>query len=131
MRGITATVLVAIVLIVAACSGASSGGGTGGTIEGTTWKLTSYDVAGTSTPVPADVFVDARFAAGQVAGTSGCNVYGGSATVSGSTLKVGALTGTKMACEGPSGDVETAYLAHLGKATTFTATDGRPHHLRP
>ena len=120
MRRVTIIVVGAIALIVAACSGAS--GGTGGTIEGTTWKLTSYDVAGTSTPVPADVFVDARFAAGQVAGSSGCNVYSGSATVSGSTLKVGPLVGTKMACQGPSGDVETAYLALLGKATSFTAT---------
>ena len=120
MRGITVIVVGAIVLMVAACSGTS--GGTGGTIEGTTWKLTSYAVAGTSTPVPADVFVDARFAGGTVAGSSGCNVYSGPATVSGTTLKVGQLTGTLMACEGPAGEVETAYLAHLGKATTFTAT---------
>ena len=121
MRRITATVLVAIALIVAACSGGASGG-TGGTIEGTTWKLTSYDVAGTSTPVPADVFVDARFADGQVAGSSGCNIYSGSAVITGSSIKVGQLTSTLIGCEGPAADVETAYLAHLGKATSFTAT---------
>ena len=121
MRGITVIVLGAIVLLAAACSG-TSGGGTGGTIEGITWNLTSYDVAGTSTPVPADVFVDARFGAGLVAGSSGCNTYSGTATVSGSTLKVGALAGTKMACQGPATDVESAYLGHLGKATSFTAT---------
>jgi heat shock protein HslJ len=120
MRGITAIVLGTVILLVGACSGAS--GGTGGTIEGVTWNLTSYDVAGTSTPVPADVFVDARFAAGLVAGSSGCNTYSGTATVSGSTLKVGPLAGTRMACQGPATDVETAYLGHLGKATSFTAT---------
>ncbi len=120
MRGISVIVVGAMLLVATACSGTSAG--TGGTIEGTTWKLTSYDVAGTSTQIPADVFVDARFASDTVAGSSGCNVYSGPATVSGSTLKVGPLAGTKMACQGPSGDVETAYLAHLGKATTFTAT---------
>jgi heat shock protein HslJ len=110
----------AIVLSAMACSGSSAG--TGGPIEGTTWKLTSYDVGGTSTTVPADVFVDARFATGTVAGSSGCNIYGGPATVTGSALKVGQLTGTLIACEGPEADVETAYLAHLGTAASFTAT---------
>ena len=134
MRRSPVTLLVgAIVLAAVACTGTS--GGTGGPIEGTTWKLASYDVGGTSTTVPADVSVDARFATGTVAGSSGCNVYSGPATISGSSLKVGELASTLVGCEGPVADVETAYLAHLGKAASFTATadgltlfdpDGKP-----
>ncbi len=114
----------AIALSAAACStgGNSPSGGTGGTLEGTTWKLTSYDVSGTSTTVPADVFVDARFAGGTVVGSSGCNVYNGPATQTGSSIKIGPLAGTLIGCEGPEADVETAYLANLGRATSFTAT---------
>jgi heat shock protein HslJ len=105
-----------------ASSGAANAGGTGGTIDGTHWKLTSYDVSGTSTTVPADVIVDARFAGGTIAGSSGCNVYSGPATVTGSTIQIGELVSTRMACEGPAADVETAYLANLAEAASFTAT---------
>jgi heat shock protein HslJ len=123
-RIILALTMGALALSAAACSsaGSSPSGGSGGTIEGITWKLTSYDVSGTSTPVPADVFVDARFAGGTVAGSSGCNVYNGPAVVTGSTIKVGTLAGTLIACQGPAADVEKAYLANLGNAASFTAT---------
>lgn len=111
--------LAAIGSSVIACSTA---GGTGGTIEGTNWQLKSYVVSGTSTDVPAGIVVDARFAAGKVAGFAGCNSYSGSATISGSTIKVGDIASTLMLCQGPGGDVETAYLATLPTAATFTAT---------
>lgn len=77
---------------------------------------------GTKQDVPADVFVDARFADGAVSGSGGCNVYNGEATVSGATLKVGPLATTQIACEGPAADIEKAYLAALASAATFTAT---------
>ncbi len=123
----------AIALAASACSSsggspsASSGpaagaGGTGGTIEGITWKLTSFDSAGTSTTVPAGVSADARFDGGKVAGSGGCNVYSGPATISGATIKIGLLVSTQMACTGPANDVERAYLANLEKAASFTAT---------
>ena len=103
MRRIILTLtLGALVLSAAACStaGSSPSGGSGGTIEGITWKLTSYDTGGTSTPVPADVFVDARFAGGTVVGSSGCNVYNGPAVITGSAIKVGTFAGTLIACAG-------------------------------
>jgi heat shock protein HslJ len=109
----------AVALSLAACTAT---GGTGGTIDGTNWILKTYDVSGTATPVPAGVKVDAHFAGGNIAGFSGCNVYSGPATVSGSTIKIGPTAGTLMACEGAGSTVEQAYLANLGKAATFTAT---------
>ena len=118
-RLIIGLAIAAVAFSAIACS---AGGGTGGTIEGTNWQLASYDVSGTSTDVPAGVVVDARFTAGQVAGFAGCNSYTGPATVSGSTIKIGPVASTLMLCEGPGGDVETAYLAALPSAATFTAT---------
>ena len=111
-----------ITILTVACSASPAGGGTGGTITGTAWKLSSYDVSGTATPVPAGVAADARFAADKVAGSGGCNTFNGSAVVTGATIKIGPLSSTQMACQAPANDVETAYLANLGKAASFTAT---------
>jgi heat shock protein HslJ len=68
------------------------------------------------------VTADARFAADKVAGSGGCNSFTGSAVVTGATIKVGPLASTQKACQPPANDVETAYLANLAKAASFTAT---------
>ena len=121
MRHVIGTfLLVALVGSVGAC--AAAGGGTGGTIEGPTWQLTSQAQGGRATALPDGVRVDATFKGGRVAGSSGCNVYNGPATVAGATIKVGPLASTQMACEAPASDVEQAYLANLANAATFTAT---------
>lgn len=120
-RMFSALLLVALATSLSACS-ILGGGGKGGTIEGPTWKLTSQAQGGKATPVPDGVHVDATFKGGTVAGSGGCNVYNGSATVNGATLKVGPLATTQMACEAPASDVEQAYLANLANAATFTAT---------
>lgn len=123
MRRFAALAIMSLAIVVAACSGgASSTGGTGGTIEGTTWKLASYAADGKTTDVPSGVTADATFADGKVHGSTGCNVYVGPATVSGATLKVGALATTQIACQGDAATVEKAYLAALASAATFTAT---------
>ena len=118
--------ILTIGLVAAACSstggGSTSAGGTGGTLDGTSWTLKTYDVSGTATPVPAGMVVDAKFAAGKVAGFAGCNTYTGSATISGATLKIGPTATTMMACEPAVSAVETAYLANLALSATFTAT---------
>jgi heat shock protein HslJ len=111
--------IVAIGLVAAACS---STGGTGGKLDGTAWTLKTYAVSGTATPVPADMVVDAKFAAGKVSGFAGCNVYTASATISGAKLTVGPAATTMKACDPAVSAVETAYLANLAQAATFTAT---------
>ena len=109
----------AVALIVAACSTA---GGAGGTIDGTSWALKTYDVSGTATAVPAGTRVDAKFAEGKVSGFSGCNVYNAPVTISGATIKVGTAATTAMACDADKTALEQAYLGNLAKAATFTAT---------
>ncbi len=122
MRRLLGLVSVGAMVVLAACSSGGSSGGTGGAIEGMTWKLTSQSVNGATTDVPADVVVDARFSSSNVAGSGGCNVYHGSAVIVDATIKVGPLATTQMACQGPASDTETAYLANLAKASTYTAT---------
>ena len=126
MRQLTIAIAIgAIAVATAACSAAGSSpkpaGGTGGTIEGVNWRLSSFAVSGKMTDIPQGVIVDATFASGRVSGSSGCNSYSGPAIVTGATLKIGPLAGTLMACAGPGGDVETAYLPLLTAATSFTA----------
>lgn len=107
----------------AASPGASaSAGGTGGTIDGVQWRLTKLPQGGSLVDVPAGVVADARFDAGRVAGTGGCNQFTGPATVDGASLEIGPLASTEMACQGAAGDVEQVYLANLAAATSFTAT---------
>jgi heat shock protein HslJ len=118
-RNITAAAIAAILFSVAACT---ASGGTGGTIDGTSWALKTYDVSGTATLVPAGTRVDANFAGGKVSGFSGCNLYNAPVTTSGATIKVGPAATTAMACDAAKTALEQAYLANLAKAATFTAT---------
>ena len=100
--------ITAVALTATACS---ASGGTGGTIDGTSWSLKTYDVSGTATAAPAGIRVDATFADGKVAGSAGCNVYNAPVTISGATIKVGPTATTSMACDADRTALEQAYLA--------------------
>ncbi len=129
-RGVTMIGFVVSGLLLAACSGGSggssaapgSGNPSGGTLEGPTWQLTSYSVGGTLQTVPGGVYVDARFAAGRVAGSAGCNGYSGGYQVSGSSLTIGPVAATKMFCPPPAGTVESDYLAALDRVAAYAAS---------
>lgn len=96
------------------------------TLEGTNWLLESLAGAdGQTTAALADVQVTALFVAGRVGGSGGCNNYGGSYTVDGSSLSVGPLASTMMACVGPVMDQETAYLSALQSAASYAIVDGK------
>ena len=118
-RLIIGLVVAAMAFSAGACS---TSGGTGGTIDGTSWVLKTYDVSGTATAVAVRVARRRQFAARHSSGSSGCNVYNGPVTISGATIKVGAAATTMMACDANRTALEQAYLANLAKAATFTAT---------
>ena len=73
------TALVAVALLVSACSTAAAGDptadGEGGELGATTWVLQSYLANGALTIVPDDLFVDAEFRSSRVTGFSACNTY--------------------------------------------------------
>jgi heat shock protein HslJ len=118
-RLLFALAIVTLGLAAAACS---SSPGAGGTIDGTSWRLTVQDVEGTETPVPAGVVVTAVFADGQVTGSAGCNTYNASFTASGSNLTFGTAATTAMACDPAVNAFEQEYLANLDAAASYTAT---------
>ena len=101
-------------------------------LRATNWVLT--DRVSLGTPL-ADVTVDAVFDGTRVSGTSGCNGYSRSYTTDGRrmTIKNDGVS-TMIACSGPAGKVEPAYLARLtqvgrwrivGSTLTLSSRAGR------
>ena len=91
-----------------------AGPGDGGTLEGTTWVLDRASVQHLAPDAPTDARVDLTFEGDAVSGSSGCNRYGGSVEVDGSSVAFRDLFGTQMACAQTLMDLESAYLAALG-----------------
>lgn len=123
-RSARATALVPLLapLVIAAllpACGSSDAGSV--SLEGEPWVLTGFG-AGAGVEL-SDVLVDARFQAGQVSGSSGCNTYAGTYESSGDALTFGPLATTRMACPPPASDVETAYLAALSMTTSYAIRD--------
>jgi heat shock protein HslJ len=91
------------------------------------WLLT--DAAPLGAPLGA-VTVTARFTAGSIMGTSGCNMYSAPFGRDGATLTVGPdIAATMRACEPPTTAVETAYLTRLARTSSYRV-DGERLTLR-
>jgi heat shock protein HslJ len=61
---------------------------------------------------------------GRAAGNGSCNRFMSPAEVSGDKIKIGPLAGTKMMCDAPASEQETAYLKALEGAQRFSE-DGK------
>ena len=92
--------------------------------EGMTWQLVEQSIDGTMTPVPDGVLVTLLLQDGQAGGTGGCNSYSAPYTIGTSSLTFGPVISTFMFCEGPGGEVETAYFADLAAVATWANTGG-------
>ena len=96
-------------------------------LDNTQWTLTGWQHAdGTARAVPSGdagaqpLTLDLSTATGQrhASGFSGCNRFMGSYTLKDGLLSFGMLAGTRMACIGPGGDIEPAFLdalAHIAR----------------
>ncbi len=104
----------------------------------TEWSVDSLVDGATVSSVPAEAAGKARFTLtpdGAASGSLGCNRFTAKATVDGSSVTFGPLTTTRMACEGPAGEVERTLTALLGSGPltwkiqgqnlTLTAPDGK------
>jgi len=90
-------------------------------LDGTAWVLTS--LAGRNVSGPA---VTGRFENGQVGGTDGCNRYGSSYTVTGSSIRIGPKgAATLMACPPEVMKQAEAFAAALAGARTFRIAAGQ------
>ena len=89
----------------------SEGAPPAGGLPGTEWRLVDLDGSAEfdASLAPQLTFADD----GTLAGFAGCNTYNGSFTLDGSTIDIGPLATTKMACAPPGSDIEAAYLPAL------------------
>jgi len=126
LRG-SASCLVALVLVMAACAedGVTTPGDRGGGLGGVTWVLGRGSIEDLAPDAPAAARVDLTIDGDAVSGASGCNTYGGSVEVDGSSIAFSDLFGTEMACAPPLMDLEATYLAALGVVDEQHATDVR------
>ena len=117
LRLITFVLVVAVLALGTGCSRPSEQP----SLDGTTWRLTSW---AEPDPIPASVSITAEFADGRIAGTAGVNRYTAAVTsgVDGS-FAVEPPISTKMAGPADAMAAETAYLQRLQAATSY-AVDG-------
>ncbi|NEK86184.1 META domain-containing protein [Blastococcus saxobsidens] len=86
------------------------------------WALTAGTADGNALPLPEGARATLTFSAGSRAGgTSFCNGYGGEYVVEGEELRFEEVAVSLVACEGPVGQAEGAYLgALLDRTHRFT-----------
>ncbi len=109
----------ATALILSACA---SPAGSTTALPGTKWELVTLSGAAPVQGTSLTLFFGND---GQAGGDAGCNTYGGSYTVKGSSLTFGPMMSTMMACEPAIMDQEQAYLKALGETKSYEATAGK------
>ncbi len=92
-----------------------------GSIEGTSWRLSSLGGADADPGVTSMLTFNDD---GNVSGNGGCNSFGGQATFDRAKLKFGDLFSTMMACEEPKMKQEAAFLATLEKTASYSVEGG-------
>jgi heat shock protein HslJ len=86
------------------------------------WVVTSFHKGDAIVSVATGSVVTAVFTDTTVSGNGGCNSYSGPVVVNGTTIKIGPVAGTAMACNPEIDAQEQAYLAALDEAATYAAT---------
>jgi heat shock protein HslJ len=85
-------------------------------LGGSEWKITTLD----GEPIPDTAKVTIQFLEDdRVTGSSGCNRFQGSYSLSGSGLSFGPLMGTKRACPQPQMSVESRFLNLVQQVTSI------------
>jgi len=113
-------VLIALTVLLGAC------GNPAPELTGLTWKLVSYGPADEALAAIPDVQTSLVFSDdGQVRGTIGCNQFGGTYKANGDKISFSQMNSTLMACEPGLMNQESAVLAILSSATTYSLSGGR------
>jgi heat shock protein HslJ len=93
---------------------------------GIPWELVSGTVDGTEVTLVGSHPVTLTISDEEIGGTAACNGYGATVTVSGSTIEIGELASTAMACAPDEVmESETQYLEALPRVEEFTSTASR------
>lgn len=97
----------------------------GRSLEGPLWRVRAVlGEDGSLGVVPDSVQASARFEAGRVSGSGGCNRFSAECRVAGERLEIGPIASTMMACPDPAMTAEAAVLAALGAVATWAIEDG-------
>lgn len=88
-------------------------------LEGTDWVLSGIAQNDAVVSTWIDENITIKFIEGQVSGNSGCNSYGGSYEIDGSSLTLSELMSTMMACEEEVNQREAEFLAALATVSQF------------
>ena len=86
------------------------------------WVVTSFHKGDAIVSVTAGSIVTAVFTDTTISGNGGCNQYSGPVVVNGTTIEIGPVARTAMACNPEIDTQEQAYLAALGEAASYIAT---------
>ncbi|MEZ4769238.1 MAG: META domain-containing protein [Caldilineales bacterium] len=95
----------------------------GNPLADTRWLLVSFEPG--RVPLPNTTTTVAFGGSGELTGSGGCNTYSGGYSVNGTSLTVGPLASTEMACEPDVMDQEQLYLAALQSAASFDLPGGQ------
>ncbi len=86
-------------------------------LQGTRWV--EVDPGGSQSPVSLDFAADGRFN-----GNSGCNLFMGNAEISSTSLRIGSVGSTRMACSG-SMEKEYRFLSALAQTRSACQTSSQ------
>lgn len=111
-RHLISSIIALLLLSLSACALTSND------LAGSQWRLTELNG---NAPLASTEPISLNFeSATQAGGNSGCNIYGGSYRVSGSSLSFSELASTMRACADPAPmEQEGIFLQALGAATTY------------
>ncbi|MEX1021374.1 MAG: META domain-containing protein, partial [Litorilinea sp.] len=96
-----------------------------GDIEDIRWELSEYAVDGELQAAVADGEAFLLLSGGDVTGHTGCNQFGGGRAylLEGTSLRLGEMISTLMACMGPVSDQEQAVFAALEATRSYTVVE--------
>jgi heat shock protein HslJ len=101
----------------AACAGTGTANSPAtASLNGTSWTLVKIGDREQVAESPPTLAFDEALS---VSGFAGCNNYTGTATIEGSSISLGPLATTQMACPGAAGIAETAFMAAMNEVESF------------
>jgi heat shock protein HslJ len=89
----------------------------GAALSGTSWDLTEMGGTGDFAHLVPTIDFGAD---GSVAGFAGCNTFSGTFDAGATSLRLGPLATTKIACQRPASEIESTYLAALAGVSTWS-----------
>ncbi len=116
-----AVVLLAVGLVLAACTGRADGGSPADDLVGE-WEFVLGTAAGAPLPQPAGARATVTFDGTRAGGQSFCNHYSAGYTRNGDSVRFEGLGGTEMGCEPAVMHAEVQFLSALGTVDTVAVT---------